>query len=81
MDETGLGLGVCNNERVIRTSKTKRLYNSSPESREWVTVLEIISVTGHCTKPVIIFIDGALQTSWFPANKVPNWHFISSENG
>ena len=81
MDETGLGLGVCNNERVIGTSKTKRSYNSSPESREWVTVLETISATGHCTKPVVIFTGGALQTSWFPANEVPDWHFTSSENG
>jgi len=56
MDETSLGLGVYNNERVIRTSKTKHLYNSSPESREWVTVLETISITRHYTKPVVIFI-------------------------
>ena len=55
IDETGLGLGVCNNQIVIRTSKTNQIYNSTPESREWVTIIKIISVNGHYIKPLIIF--------------------------
>jgi len=68
MDETGLGLGICDNQIVIGTLETKRSYNSCPESREWVTIIEAISADGRCIKPLMIFTGGALQTSWFLYN-------------
>jgi hypothetical protein len=56
MDETGLALEACSNGRVIRSSSTKRTYKKAPaESREWVSILEVISADGKSIHPLVIF--------------------------
>jgi Tc5 transposase DNA-binding domain len=47
MDETGFTLSqYSTNERVIRSSGTKRTYKKAPDaSREWVTIVKAISAT------------------------------------
>ena len=47
MNESGLGLGRCNNQRVLEESNSKRTYVRSPETREWITIIEAISVEGR----------------------------------
>jgi hypothetical protein len=34
MDESGLGLGRCTNQRVVGSSKSGRTYVKSPKTRE-----------------------------------------------
>ena len=40
MDEHGIGLGVCNNSRVLVASGKRKTDMQSPENREWVSILE-----------------------------------------
>jgi hypothetical protein len=55
MDESGLGLGRCTNQRVVGGSKLKRTYVQSPETREWVTIIKVISVLGRALCLTVIF--------------------------
>ena len=81
MDEHGIALGVCTNSQVLASASKKRTYTKSPESREWVSILEAISTTGSKIKPLVIFKGKSLQTSWFHAEHVPDWLYTTSENG
>jgi hypothetical protein len=55
MDEQGLGLGVCENSKVLGSSGKKRTYVATPENREWVSTLECISAGGWKIDPMVIF--------------------------
>ncbi|KAI1003475.1 hypothetical protein K3495_g4730 [Podosphaera aphanis] len=81
MDETGLALGVCTNTQVVAKSTKKRTYVKSPENREWVSIIEAVFATGKNLECPVIFKGKFLQTTWFPAQDVPNWVYTSSENG
>ena len=65
MDETGLALGVMTNYQVLASSSKKRAYVKSPETREWVSVIECDSVAGRKLRCVAIFKGKSLQTTWF----------------
>ncbi|KAI0993681.1 hypothetical protein K3495_g14503, partial [Podosphaera aphanis] len=81
MDETGLALGVCTNTQVVAKSTKKKTYVKSPENREWVSIIEAVSATGKKLKCLVIFKGKFLQTTWFPAQDVPEWVYTTSENG
>jgi hypothetical protein len=81
MDETGIALGVCTNQIVVGSSTTKFSYVRTPENREWVSIIEAISTTGSCVRPLVIFKGKSLQTTWFRPNNVPDWLYTSSANG
>jgi Tc5 transposase DNA-binding domain/helix-turn-helix, Psq domain len=55
IDETGLTLGLCKNQMVIRTSNTKYVYVKCLQDREWVSIVECVSTTGRQCRPVCIF--------------------------
>ncbi|KAI4750748.1 hypothetical protein E4T52_16693 [Aureobasidium sp. EXF-3400] len=80
MDEYGIALGVCANSYVLGSSKKKRSYVKSPESREWVSIIEVVSPTGGFIRPLVIFKGTAPQTSHFPTD-TPDWRYTSSTNG
>ena len=80
MDEHGIALGVCTNSRVLASSSKRRLYVKSLESREWVSIIKVVSPLGGFTRPLIIFKGTAPQTSHFPTN-TPDWRYTTSENG
>lgn len=80
MNEHGIAIGECVNSLVLSTSNKKRTYVESPESREWVSILECIHGNGNSTTPLIIFKGTNLQTTWFSHN-TPDWQFTTSENG
>jgi hypothetical protein len=65
MDEHGIALGVCTNSQVLAASYKKRTLIKSPETREWVSILETISAAGKFTRPLVIFKGKNLQTTWF----------------
>ncbi|KAI0994179.1 hypothetical protein K3495_g14002 [Podosphaera aphanis] len=66
MDETGLALGVCSNSRVLSSSLKHKAYVKSPNTREWVSIIETASGSGRRLRPAVIFKGQSLQTSWFP---------------
>ncbi|KAI1002391.1 hypothetical protein K3495_g5811 [Podosphaera aphanis] len=80
MDEHGLGLGICTNQRVIGASDKSSTYRKAPEDREWVSIMETISVDGRKTRPLIIFKGAAPQSNWFE-QEVPDWIYTTSQNG
>jgi DDE superfamily endonuclease len=81
MDESGLGLGRCTNQRVVGSSKSGRTYVKSPETREWVTIIEVVSATGRALRPTVIFKGKSVQTSWFHTEVDQDWLYTTSENG
>jgi hypothetical protein len=80
MDEHGIALGVCTNSYVLGSSNKKRSYVKSPESREWVSIIEVVSPHGGFIRPLIIFKGIAPQTTHFPMD-TPDYCYTSSANG
>ena len=80
MDEHGLGLGICTNQRVIWASNKTSAYPKTPEDREWVSIVDTISVDCRKPRPLVIFKGAAPQSSLFE-EEVPDWIFTTSENG
>jgi DDE superfamily endonuclease len=81
VDETGIALGVCVNQRVIGTSETNKTYMKTPEDREWVSTIECISAVGNKINPVVIFKGQTLQSTWFTPGKTPDYFYTCSEKG
>ena len=80
MDETGLNLGVYGHQTYIRTSASTRCIKRTPETREWVTIVEAVSAEGRAIKPLVIFKGGKLQSTWFD-DEIPNFLYTSSPCG
>ena len=55
MDETSVALGVCTNTRVIASSLNKKAYVTSPETREWVSILDCVSATARKLHCAVVF--------------------------
>jgi hypothetical protein len=81
MDETGIALGVCNNQRVIGTTSTTSSFKKTPENREWVSIIETISAEGIRLQALIIFKGQTLQTTWFTSETTPDYQYTASMNG
>ncbi|KAI1000803.1 hypothetical protein K3495_g7399 [Podosphaera aphanis] len=81
MNETGLALGVCSNSRVLSSSLKHKADVKSPNTREWVSLIETASASWRRLRPAVIFKGQSFQTSWFPPQSLPNWLYTTSENG
>jgi len=55
MDETGIALGVYSNQQVVGKTTTTSLNKATPENREWVSIIETISVIDRRLQCLIIF--------------------------
>jgi hypothetical protein len=66
MDEHGIALGVCTNSYGLGSSKKKRSYVQSPESRGWASIIEAMSPHGGFIRPLVILKGIAPQTTHFP---------------
>jgi hypothetical protein len=55
MDKYGIALGVYTNSYVLRSLNKKRLYVKSLELREWVLIIEVMSLYSRFIRPLIIF--------------------------
>jgi len=80
MDEHGIALGVCTNTQVLASSAKARTYQKSPETREWVSIIETINPAGKAIKPLVIFKGKEPQSTWFE-QETPDWTYTTSENG
>jgi hypothetical protein len=72
MDESGIALGASKHQMVVGSSETARVYKMTPENREWVTIIENISVEGVYTRPLVIFKGKNVQSTWFIAAETPD---------
>ncbi|KAI1001474.1 hypothetical protein K3495_g6725 [Podosphaera aphanis] len=70
MDESGIALEVCNNSKVVASSSKKKAYVKSPETREWVSIIEAVSADRRKLRRLVIFKGKNLQTTWFPSESV-----------
>jgi hypothetical protein len=80
MDETGIALGVCANQRVIGRVDTTQSYKATPENREWVSIVETISAIGRRLQCLIIFKGMTLQSTWFTDLNIPDYSYTVSPN-
>ena len=81
MDEVGVALGVYSNQTTVGTSNTSFSIKKTPESREWVSMIEVISAIGQRLQTLVIFKGKNLQTSWFHDDNIPNFLYTTSPNG
>jgi len=81
MDETGIALGVCSNQVVVGKTTTTSSNKATPENREWVSIIETISVIGRRLHCLIIFKGKTLQTTWFGDPDTPDYFYTVSPNG
>ena len=81
IDEIGIALGVYTNQRVISSSETIYTYIQTSKNREWVSIIEYISVSGLKINPVVIFKGKTLQSTWFTLGRTPEYHYTCSEKG
>ncbi|PWW76063.1 hypothetical protein C7212DRAFT_344529 [Tuber magnatum] len=79
--EDGIALGVCVNPCVIGKAGKNCTYVQSPESHEWVSIIETISATGKHIRPVVISKGQNVQTSWFEEDNLLNSVIATSGKG
>lgn len=72
--------GFTKSGKVIGTSLTNRALTIENDNRNWVSVLEGISVIGSHTTPCVVFAGNSVQAQWFPAH-FPDWKFDYSMTG
>ena len=67
MDEKGFQAGVCAKVKVYvsKYETKKKAYMTQPGDREWVSLIETISIDGRVLPPWIIFKGKLYQKSWF----------------
>ena len=79
MDEKGVMMGYIGKVKVVISRHEKKIYMTQPGNREWVSVIECISLDGRRTRPWIIFKAKQHQRAWFSA--LPDAHIALSDNG
>jgi len=55
MDEKGIMMGLIGKVRVIVSKYDKKIYMTQPGNREWVSLIECISLDGRRIRPWVIF--------------------------
>ena len=81
MDEFGIVLGACINSIAIGDASKKNTFIQSPNNREWVSIVELVSALGRLIRPLIIFKGKHPQSTWFYQGKVPNQIYTTLKNG
>jgi hypothetical protein len=82
-DETGFQMGVIATAKVVTSSdRAGRPRTTQPSNREWVTIIETISIHGPASPPLVIFEAVMHQKSWYENGLIPpNWLIAVSKNG
>jgi hypothetical protein len=81
VDETGLSSGVCKDTKVIGAADKKRTQKESPQTRDWVSIVESVSAEGKKIQPLVIFKGQNLQTTWFNDTDLPEFQWITQKKG
>ena len=79
MDEKGFMQGVVGKLKVMISKYKRKAYMTQCGNREWVSLIECVSVGGRVLSPYIIFKAAVHQRAWF--NAYPEAHIAISPNG
>ncbi len=79
MNEKGFMQGVIAKLRVMISKYEKKAHMTQCGNREWVSLIECISMDGRVLKPWIIFKGKVQQKAWYEVLK--EGHIAVSENG
>ena len=79
MDEKGFMQGVIGKEKVVINKYKQKAYMTQPGNREWVSLIECVSLDGRKLKPWIIFKGKIQMTAWWEVLK--EGHIALRENG
>ena len=85
MDEKGFQAGVCAKVRVMvnKYETKKKAYMTQPGDRDWVSLIETISLDGLALPPWIIFKGKLYQKSWYQQleKSESRGYIATTENG
>ena len=81
MDEKGFALGDAGKMRVLCSKQNMQTYVTQDGSREWVTLIECISVDGRLLSMFLIFKGKVQMKSWFEILEEKEACIAVSENG
>ena len=81
MDEKGFALGDAGKMRVLCSKHNMQTYVTQDGSREWVTLIECISVDRRLLSMFIIFKGKVQMKSWFEVLEAKEAGIAVSENG
>ena len=79
MDEKGFMQGVIAKQKVMISRHEKPQYMTQCGNREWVSLLECVSIVGKVLRSWVIFKPVRQQKAWFDAS--PEAYISTSENG
>ena len=79
MDEKGFMQGVIGKSKVMINKYEKKAHMTQCGSREWVSLIECVSVDGRILPPYIIFKAAVHQRAWLQA--WPDANIAISQNG
>jgi hypothetical protein len=79
MDKKGVMMGVIAKLRVVVSRKNKKPYMTQQGKREWVSLIECISLDGRVLSPFVIFKCKALLKDWY--KNFPGGHIAASNRG
>lgn len=69
IDGTRVALGICTNTTALASSKKGKACVKTLEKLKncgWISVVEVVSVTGQKLKSLVISRGKHLQANWFP---------------
>ena len=85
MDEKGFQAGVCAKVRVMvsKYETKKKAYMTQPGDRDWVSLIETVSMDGRALPPWIILKGKLYQKSWFQQleKNESRGYIATTENG
>ena len=61
MDEKGFMKGISDNVKVIISRNDKEAFTIQPGNRDWVSIVECISITNYVLPPFVIFPGQQIQ--------------------
>jgi hypothetical protein len=72
-DETGFNIGIGRDQWIITREFSKPVWTGSNTNREYATVIEAVSATGHVIPPFIIFAAKCVLQGWFDKTEIGKW--------
>ena len=81
MDEKGFLMGYIAKLRVMIRKDQKKAHMTQCGNREWVSLIECVSLDGRVLKPWIIFKGMRQQKAWWEWEQRIRGHIAISDNG
>ena len=79
MNKKGFMQGVIGKEKVVISKYKQKAYMTQPGNREWVSLIECVSLNGRKLKLWIIFKGKLQMTAWWDVLK--EGYIVLTENG